>query len=88
MLFGMTTTATLPISNPVSLDWTMIAWVLLVLLGVFALRTLTQFDKNQTALWREMKAQRELISDINEKLATILGEHKIMMQKGGCHENK
>jgi hypothetical protein len=84
----MSTSTNLPISNPVSLDWTNIAWILLVVLGVFALRTLKQFDINQKALWEEMKIHRALIAGISEKLTTILAEHKLMMKKGGCHEDE
>jgi len=81
-------TTNLPISNPVSLDWTMLVQILIVIIGFFAIRTLKQLDKSQTDLWAEMKTHRESINTISDKLSKIVGEHTVMMRKGGHNENE
>ena len=53
-----------------------LAYLAIVVIGFFMVRTLRQIDKNQTELWNR--------SDDHEKrLAHIEGEHTVYTHKGG-----
>ena len=53
-----------------------IAYLAIVIIGFFIVRTLRQIDKNQAELWNHM-------DDHEKRLAHIEGEHKIFTTTGG-----
>ncbi len=53
-----------------------LAYLFLVIIGFFIVRTLRQIDRNQTELWKHM-------DEHERRLATIEGAHKAVMDQGG-----
>ena len=53
-----------------------VAYLFLVIIGFFIVRTLRQIDRNQTELWHHM-------DDLSNRLAKIEGEHNVFTSKGG-----
>ena len=53
-----------------------IAYLAIVVIGFFIVRTLRQIDRNQAELWSHM-------DDHEKRLAHIEGEHKIFTSRGG-----
>ena len=53
-----------------------LAYLFLVIIGWFIVRTLRSIDKNQTKLW-------ERSDDHEHRLSHIEGEHKIFTETGG-----
>lgn len=53
-----------------------LAYLAIVVVGFFIVRTLRQIDRNQAELWNHM-------DDHEQRLAHIEGEHKIFTNRGG-----
>jgi hypothetical protein len=53
-----------------------IAYLAIVIIGWFIVRTIRQIDRNQTELWHRS-------DDHEQRLAHIEGEHKIFTTRGG-----
>ena len=53
-----------------------VAYLFLVIIGFFIVRTLRQIDRNQTELWNHM-------DDLSTRLSKIEGEHNVFTSKGG-----
>ena len=54
----------------------LVACILLSIIGYFIARTLKQIDRSQTKLWEAMDTFRE-------RLSRLEGEHNSMMNQGG-----
>ncbi len=52
------------------------AYLAIVVIGWFIVRTLRQIDRNQTELWSHMDSHEK-------RLATLEGAHNAVMMKGG-----
>jgi len=52
------------------------AYLFLIIIGFFIVRTLRSIDRNQTELWNRM-------DDVLNRLAKIEGEHNVFTGRGG-----